>query len=602
MLKDALLGIFFEPFIFEALPALNYSAQSVYLKEVERSDIYLGLFGKEYGREDSEGISATEREFDHASFHHKTRLVYVSQHKNIERHPKEIALIKKAENVVVRKYFNSIYELKTSVYISLVRYLKEQEYIRTGPFDASSNAMATLDDLDFEKIYDFVACAKVKRGFPLPAEADAKTVLIHLNLLGNTDVSNAAILLFGKRPQRFFISSEVKCVQFYGNEIVKPIPSYQVYKGNVFQLVNQAVDFVMSKIDVSVGTRDRSAQVPIEPEIPVAAVTEAIVNAVAHRDYTSNASIQVMLFKNRLEIWNPGTLPFGLSTAKLREPHPSIPNNPLLAEPMYLAGYIERIGTGTRDIIHLCKKAGLQEPEFIQEEIFKTIIWRKKVSDYDSENITLEELYHQSSAEIKNLLIVIEGEMTRQDIQRKLELKHEGNFRVNYLLPGLQLGLIEMTIPEKPKSCKQKYRLTSNGLALKLKKAIWDTTVEVPQKYSRSTVEVQHPLFSKDKKITDDKFPIEVQNKHRRSTEQVPDNYHRSSIEMKNFLLSIEGEMTRQDIQRKLGLKNGGSFRINYLVPALQSGLIEMTIPEKPTSYKQKYRLTSKGLELKKTI
>lgn len=76
-----------------------------------------------------------------------------------------------------------------------------------------------------------------------------------------------------------------------------------------------------------------------------------------------------MLFKDRLEIWNPGSLPYGLTTAKLREPHSSIPANPLLAEPMYLAGYIERMGTGTGDIIRLCKDAGLKEPEFIQEEI-----------------------------------------------------------------------------------------------------------------------------------------------------------------------------------------------------------------------------------------
>jgi predicted HTH transcriptional regulator len=58
------------------------------------------------------------------------------------------------------------------------------------------------------------------------------------------------MLLFGKQPQRFIISSEVRCVQFHGNEIVKPIPAYQVYKGDVFQLVNQAADFILSRINV----------------------------------------------------------------------------------------------------------------------------------------------------------------------------------------------------------------------------------------------------------------------------------------------------------------------------------------------------------------
>lgn len=74
------------------------------------------------------------------------------------------------------------------------------------------------------------------------------------------------MLLFGKRPQRFLLSSEVKCAHFHGTEVAKPIPSYQVYKGTVFELVDQAVDFVMSKIDLSV---------------------------------------QVMLFADRLEVRNP---------------------------------------------------------------------------------------------------------------------------------------------------------------------------------------------------------------------------------------------------------------------------------------------------------
>ena len=110
-------------------------------------------------------------------------------------------------------------------------------------------------------------------------ESTPETVLMHLNLLTKSRISNAAILLFGKQPQRFFINSEIKCAHFHGVDIVKPIPAYQVYKGDVFQLVNQAVDFVLSKIDVSVGTRDVSTQVPISYELPRAAVSEAIVNA-----------------------------------------------------------------------------------------------------------------------------------------------------------------------------------------------------------------------------------------------------------------------------------------------------------------------------------
>src|SRR5439155_18034067 len=133
--------------------------------------------------------------------------------------------------------------------------------------------------------------------------------------------THAALLLFGKQPQRFLPTSEIKCAHFHGTEIAKPIPSYQVYQGTVFTLVDQAVDFVMSTLALRVGTRAQSAQAPVAYEVPREVVAEGIVNAVAHRDYSSNGSVQVMLFSDRLEVWNPGRLPSSLTLARLRQPH-----------------------------------------------------------------------------------------------------------------------------------------------------------------------------------------------------------------------------------------------------------------------------------------
>lgn len=506
--SDPLLGLFFEPFLFENLPASDQRADSVYINEVAQCDIYLGLFGIKYGFEDGDGISPTEREFDEATRQHKTRLIYVLGDSGLQRHAKMNQLIQKIGIDLVRKRFNSGDDLNSGVYASLVNYLKEKEIIRTGPFDAASNDSATMEDLDEDKIREFVHIAKAKRGFPLSVDSNLETILTHLNLLDNNRISNAAILLFGKRPQRFFISSEVRCAHFHGFNVVKPIPSYQVYKGDVFQLVDQAVDFVMSKIDVSVGTREFSNQVPVHYELPREAVSEAIVNAVAHRDYTSNGSVQVMLFKDRLEIWNPGTLPLGLSPEKLRQPHRSIPANPLLAEPMYLAGYIERMGTGTGDIIRLCNEDGLKEPEFIQEEDFRTVIWRtlkttveaseevtRKVSgeptgqaesvDFEvvNEDTTLQaeektgeasgevsgEASGEVTEEIKRVVLVVSSEMKRSEIQKILDLSSDDFFRVNYILPTLESGFIEMTFPDSPNHPNQRYRLTASGIALKKK-------------------------------------------------------------------------------------------------------------------------------------
>jgi cell filamentation protein, protein adenylyltransferase len=64
------------------------------------------------------------------------------------------------------------------------------------------------------------------------------------------------------------------------------------------------------------------------------------------------------------------------------------------------------------------------------------------------------------------------------------------------------------------------------------------------------------------------------------------------------LLSALAGEMTRQQLKEALGLKDDEHFRKSYLLPALEAGLIEMTIPDKPRSSKQKYRLTDKGRQV----
>ena len=371
---DALLGKFFEPFVFENVPAMTVTPATVFLQEVERCDIYIGLLGEKYGFEDTEGFSPTEREYDYATKLCKTRLMFL---KNIQtRDEKESVFIKKIEKDLIRKSFYEIDELKTAVYSSLVRYLEEQELLRLLPYDATINSYASIEDIDERKVKDFVRIARKKRSFPFDESTDSETVLSHLNLVNNKRITNAAILLFGKNPQKFMLTSAVKCCQFYGKEVEKPIPSYHIYYGDVFQLIDQAVSFAMSRVDAKVGARDKSVSVDIDLELPQEAVKEAIVNAVCHRDYTSNASVQVMLFRDRLEIWNPGHLPYGLTVEMLRGRHKSIPANPLLAHPMYLYGSIEQVGTGTEMIVNQCVNKGLKKPVFVQDIDFSVILYR----------------------------------------------------------------------------------------------------------------------------------------------------------------------------------------------------------------------------------
>ena len=375
--NDALLSRFFDVFVFEDLPASERHPNKAYIDKVKKSDIYIGLFGNEYGSIGKK-ISSTHEEFLTASKLGKPRIIFIKGKDDSKRHPKMLTLVKDAGKQVVRRRFVTTAELISSVYASLVDYMEAKDLLRSGPFDAAACLDAVMSDLSSEKIRAFVRSARHERGFPLKEDTPIREILEHLNLLKDGDKpTNAAMLLFGKRPQRFLISSEIKCAHFHGTDVSKPIPFYQVYKGTVFELTDQALNFVLSKIDLAVGTRAKSVQAPIAYEIPPDVIREAIVNAVAHRDYTSKGSIQVMLFRDRLEVWNPGTLPPTLTLAKLRQPHSSVPGNPLIAESLYLTKYIERMGTGTRDMIRDCKKAGLHEPKYSLTDGFVTTIYRK---------------------------------------------------------------------------------------------------------------------------------------------------------------------------------------------------------------------------------
>ena len=394
------------------------------------------------------------------------------------------ALIKQAGSQLIRRRFTTGAELITSLYAALVQYLADHKLIRNVPFDAAPCPDATLADLDEERLTRFIAQARKARGFPLSEDATVTELLTHLNLLDKGHLTNAAILLFGKHPQRFLIASEIKCAHYHGVVVRKPIPFYQVYKGTVFELVDQAVDFVLSKINLAVGTREKSTQAPVAYEMPPEVVREAIVNAVAHRDYTSNGSVQVMLFADRLEVWNPGTLPPPLTLERLRSPHGSVPGNPLLAEPLYLAKYIERMGTGIGDMIERCRTAGLAEPEFTLTDGFVTTIRRKPNKAYESVSgqatppvalpvtgqVTGQvagQVAGQVEAWIYQALLACQNEPRKSSaIQASTGFRHRETFQRNYLDVLLANGWLERTIPDKPKSQLQKYRLTAKGQAL----------------------------------------------------------------------------------------------------------------------------------------
>jgi len=182
-----------------------------------------------------------------------------------------------------------------------------------------------------------------------------------LKLTRDGKLTNAAILIFGNDPQNFFLEARIRCGRFKGITAQEFI-DMKVIDGNIADQIDNAEKFVLAHI------KKASKIIMFERqevwEYPPEALREAIVNSVCHRDYYSTGNVQIGIYDDRVEIWNPGKLPEPLTPAMLKGDHQSIPRNPLIANALFLIRYIEQWGKGTNKIISWCKNHGLKEPDF----------------------------------------------------------------------------------------------------------------------------------------------------------------------------------------------------------------------------------------------
>ena len=306
---------------------------------------------------------------------------------------------------------------------------------------------------------------------------------------------NAGVLFFARNVRHFFPEAYITCLLGRGPDKVH-ILDRKDFEGGVVADIEDAMRFI--ERNTRTAYRIEGLRRQNIPEYPMEAVREAITNAVMHRDwFFDGANVFVELYADRIEVISPGSLPKGLTLADLGRK--SIRRNPLIADLLHRIDFIEKAGTGIRRIRDGAREQDCPEPEF-EADRFVTVTFRpnpevREVSGDDrvTPQVTPEvagqvtgevtgevtgqvtgqvtgevtgevapEVTGQAPPEVR-LLRVLSGEMTRLDIQEALGLKHEDHFRKSYLLPALQASLIEMTIPDKPRSSKQRYRLTPTG-------------------------------------------------------------------------------------------------------------------------------------------
>lgn len=227
-------------------------------------------------------------------------------------------------------------------------------------WDDVTNDKATLDDIDREAINYFLHKGIDANRIPEDERnASIKDVLTSLHLLdGNGHLKNAALLLFGKDPLKFFTSVRFKIGRFGVDEADLLIQD--VIEGNIIQMADRVVDVLKAKYLTS-PVRFDGMQRKEELEVPVEALREILYNSIAHKDYTG-PDIQMHVYNDHVEIWNEGELPEGYDETVLYGKHSSKPRNRNIADTMFKAGFIDTWGRGYKKIHDGFEKVGLPMP------------------------------------------------------------------------------------------------------------------------------------------------------------------------------------------------------------------------------------------------
>lgn len=226
----------------------------------------------------------------------------------------------------------------------------------------------SIDKLDKEEILRTMATGQQEKRLPIAESTnDIKDILTHLDLINEDgQLNNAAMVLFAKNMPAHYPQCFLRMGRFLDESMNETLDSQQL-RGNAFQLLSEAENFVRRHLPLSSHFSPNKMERIDELALPFLAVREAIINALVHRNYSDKAGdIALFIFNTHLEIHNIGHLYGGLTVAKLKERHTSRRRNPKIAHVFYIRKLIERYGSGTLRMIELCEQQGIKPPEFLE--------------------------------------------------------------------------------------------------------------------------------------------------------------------------------------------------------------------------------------------
>ena len=326
----------------------------------------------------------------------------------------------------------------------LVKYIKNKTNESNWETQVSDQNINSIN-VEYLKKY-FSNAKKAKRiNFEF---SDVKSSLDKLSLIKDDKLLNAGMVLFSES-----LYSELQMAVFASDQRLSFL-DIDRKRGNIFDLVNTAEDYIKRNINWRVEF-DGSMERKEIPEIPIEAIREALINSFAHKDYGTCQTNEVAVYKDRVEIYNPGTFPDEHSpedyiNGNLR----SIRRNPLIASILYYSKDMESFGTGLKRISDLCKKANCKYEFEKQKYGFVVKFFRSNL--YGIIQDTIQDTIQDKNREAA-ILNYCKVPRTREEIQNYVGIKNRPYFSKYILKPLLDSNKLNMTIPDKPNSKLQKY-------------------------------------------------------------------------------------------------------------------------------------------------
>jgi len=345
----------------------------------------------------------------------------------------------------------------------------------------------SFDELPLPQLsMDDLAVDAIRRAFAGIRDIDEQA-LITLRLLvkeqGKIVPTRGGVLLFGRDRIVHFPDCWVQCGRFIGTdkarifdhiELEEPLPVL-VDSIMLFLKKHAMRGAVFSEV-----RRQDVWSIPLEP------LREAVVNALVHADWSQRGGpVRLAFFDDRIEIENPGILPPGMTVEDMRQGVSKI-RNPVIARVFRELKLIEQWGSGVPRIFRETAAAGFPEPYLVELGLRVRVVFPLAAPIEITGQKNEAGFGHRSGAPVETqagaqadeptqsqtqltdpvnqiMQALINGPLSAGELRNRLNLKHRPTFRSNYLHPTLEAGYIEMTIPDKPSSRLQKYRLTEKG-------------------------------------------------------------------------------------------------------------------------------------------